>query len=350
MTCLKPITAWKKRIADLTQNPWDYYKDKKLRFKDPKNDKIWEKVQIACGHCLGCALDKSNTWATRIATEIKNHKENCFITITYNNENLPINENGKMTLRKKDFQDFLKRLRYHINKKILYFGCGEYGNTTYRPHGHFIIMGWKPQDLKLHSTSKSDKEIYTSEQLQKIWGMGFISVQEANYKTACYVARYVQKKAGLKPNKRHYTNELTFDTKIDERTGEKFLTTHTKYQTETKDMLGREKEFILMSKKPAIGKTYLEQNKNKVIHNKGILLKVADNVVLKPIPRYFKKLLEKDNWEQHDKLQYKIKTEAEKNLKKQLNEIKSYNPKLTLEETQKINLEARAKYLKRNQI
>lgn len=46
-------------------------------------------------------------------------------------------------LRKKDLQDFFKRLRRNIDKigysKITYFGCGEYGPQTFRPHFHAVI-------------------------------------------------------------------------------------------------------------------------------------------------------------------------------------------------------------------
>ena len=194
MTCVSPITAWKKKFSSLTDPPEIYYRDKKIKFKDPKS-KNYEKIKIACGHCIGCRLDHANMWATRIALETQEHKENCFITLTYSNEKVPKTPNGHLTLRKKDFQDFIKRLRAHLKTKISYFLCGEYGENTHRPHAHACIFGWKPNDLQQIMNSKTENAMFTSKELEKIWGNGFVVVQELNYNTACYTARYVQKKS-----------------------------------------------------------------------------------------------------------------------------------------------------------
>ena len=76
--------------------------------------------------------------------EAKLHKENCFITLTYNNNNLP----KYKSLVKKELQDFFKRLRKKYGEGIRYYACGEYGPKGKRPHYHAIIFGWKPKDLK----------------------------------------------------------------------------------------------------------------------------------------------------------------------------------------------------------
>ncbi len=74
------------------------------------------------------------------------------MTLTYDDEHLPINDyvdsdgviHGKPTLRKRDVQLFLKRLRknYKYDNHIKYFCCGEYGGKTFRPHYHLIIFGF----------------------------------------------------------------------------------------------------------------------------------------------------------------------------------------------------------------
>ena len=77
----------------------------------------------------------------RITHEISQWKDTSFVTLTYNNDNLPYNENAILpTLRKKDLQMFFKRLRSRIDK-IKYFACGEYGDVTQRPHYHMILCG-----------------------------------------------------------------------------------------------------------------------------------------------------------------------------------------------------------------
>ena len=359
MTCFKPKKAWKLKFSTLDTSPQTFEKQKKITFKRPSNLDNYQELEIPCGTCLGCKLDNANAWATRIMLETFDHKENSFITLTYDNEHLNIN-NNHMTLVKKDIQDFIKRLRFHLNKKISYFACGEYGNQTHRPHAHLIVFGYKPKDLKLHKFSATEKNMYISEELSKIWGKGYVCIEDVNYKTACYTARYVQKKAGIKPNKREYTGEIEETEKTDIRTGEVYKSLINKTKVSKFDNYGREKEFIIMSKKPAIGLNYWNKNKEKIIRNKGILIKVDNKVSLKPIPRYFKKIWERENWEEL----YKYKMECQKNLaeKRQetLEKISLSSQKCEeLTEIQKNdiynkylekNLKERGKYLKRNQI
>lgn len=71
--------------------------------------------------------------------ELDSHKDNVFVTLTYDDCHLP--ENG--SLRKDHLQKFFKRLRRDlpVDYKIKYFACGEYGDKTDRPHYHSIIFG-----------------------------------------------------------------------------------------------------------------------------------------------------------------------------------------------------------------
>lgn len=363
MTCFKPITVWKQTKADLDIPSKDYYKLKKISFYEVKGR---EKIEIPCGNCLGCKLDHANMWATRIWMESKEWKKCCFVTLTYNEPNLPINKNGLPTLVKKDVQDFLKRLRYYEKgnenwihpikgveeNPIRYFCCGEYGPKGGRPHYHLAIFNWEPNDLILYKQNKHGDAIFKSKSLQKIWGKGFVTVEELNFHTAAYIARYVQKKAGIMPNRREYTGRLIPEIKIDERNGQEF--THFKREIKQPELL-KEKEFLIMSRGVGIGRTYYEKNKEKILRNKGILMKVKDKVKLKPIPRYFKKLWENEDWQEF----YRFKYEQSKDtLKKKIEIInRVILPDGTSDElkwefylqTQHKILKDKAKYLKRNE-
>ena len=117
----------------------------------------------------------------------------------------------------------MKRLRWHekgneswekINPKtgeieeeypIRFSACGEYGPKGGRPHYHLAILNWEPKDLKEYKPNKHGDMIYKSKTLQKIWGKGFVTIEELNYRTACYIARYVTKKAGIEPEERYMT-------------------------------------------------------------------------------------------------------------------------------------------------
>lgn len=359
MTCLNPKKAWQRNYSSLTEPAASYYRHKKLTFKEPKNKENYIEYTIPCGNCLGCRLDHSNEWASRIYNEIKQHKDNCFITLTYNNENLPKNETGKMTLNKHDVQCWIKRLRKEIKKKILYFGAGEYGGKTQRPHYHFIIMGWKPVDAKEIFVSKTQNAMFESKTLNKTWGKGWVTVQEANYNTACYVARYVTKKAGIQPDKRIAKDEIQIIEKTDERTGNKYEDIKQSYEIKKDDWLGRQKEFVVMSKKPAIGLTTWQTEKEKIKRNNGLYVIKDSELKLKPIPRYFKKLWQKENSEEFYSNRLKTINKALENKEKILQKIfegktlegwEQTKKEQILMKTTKKNLEEKAKYLKRNQI
>lgn len=100
-----------------------------------------------------------------------------FTTLTYSTENLP----AYGSLSKEDLRNFFKRLRYHLGyRKIKYFACGEYGETsTRRPHYHCIIFGMKPSDHSL---------------IEAIWKKGFVKTGTVTFQSARYTAQYILKK------------------------------------------------------------------------------------------------------------------------------------------------------------
>lgn len=160
---------------------------------------------VACGKCVQCLQSKSEEWAFRCMQEAKQHKENCFLTLTYNPFFLPAGG----TLVRKDLQDFLKRLRKAIEPvKIRVFYCGEYGKKGLRPHYHVIVFGWKPKDLIFWQRDKSGSILYRSPFVEKYWSklvpdehtfelkrlsLGYSSVGDLTYESAKYCAKYLQK-------------------------------------------------------------------------------------------------------------------------------------------------------------
>ena len=82
----------------------------KHTFVPSSKDSNGSKMEIPCGQCIGCRLDRSREWAARISAEASLYDQNCFITLTYAPENLP--ENGSLVLE--HFQLFMKRLRKNM--------------------------------------------------------------------------------------------------------------------------------------------------------------------------------------------------------------------------------------------
>ena len=203
MACFKPLDAWKTPTGQIV-------------FYDSPGTKY---QQIPCGQCIGCRLERSSAWALRCMHEAQQHKENCFITLTYDPEHLPP-DGG---LRKRHFQDFIRELRRQIKpKKVRYYHCGEYGEKNNRPHYHALLFGYNFSDWVHIGKTDSGFDLYTSPRLTEIWGKGFTQIGEVTYESAGYVARYIMKKVngkekeridestGLKPYERYndFTGEI----------------------------------------------------------------------------------------------------------------------------------------------
>lgn len=160
-------------------------------------------IKVPCGHCIGCRLDKSREWADRMMLELDHSKTAVFLTLTYDNDHVPIsmfNDDGipYYTLDKRHPQLFLKRLRkYACDKKLRFYLAGEYGDSTSRPHYHAIIFGLDFSDFPdlIHFGSNVfGQPYYTSAILERIWSYGFVSLAPVSWQTCAYVARYVTKK------------------------------------------------------------------------------------------------------------------------------------------------------------
>jgi len=94
-----------------------------------------EKVPVPCGRCPPCKLRRVNGWVFRMLEEEKVSSSSHFVTLTYDTSTVPISDNGFMTLRKRDFQLFMKRLRkLCLDAKLKDYAVGEYGTNYKRPH------------------------------------------------------------------------------------------------------------------------------------------------------------------------------------------------------------------------
>lgn len=195
---------------------------------------------VPCGKCIACKVGRRDEWALRMTHELQSWQGiACFITLTYDDDNLP--EGG--TLKKKDLQNYFKRLRKNIYPlKIKYFACGEYGGETYRPHYHAIIFGLF-------------NDLESKDQIKIAWGKGLIDVGTAEPNSINYVAKYIDKQLS--------------DTLEDE-----FYTQH-----------GLEAPFRLSSN--GLGLTWLIDNKDQLIHFECI----SHNGIEKALPRYYLKKL-----------------------------------------------------------
>lgn len=143
-------------------------------------------IRVPCGKCIECQEQYSNEWAFRCVHEASFYRDNCFVTLTY--------QDNPIMLQPEDLTKFFKRLRERINPlKFRYFACGEYGSKALRPHYHVLIFGWKPTDCVPYKKDNRGNQLYISPFLQEVWGLGFTSLGDITISSAKYCAKYMQK-------------------------------------------------------------------------------------------------------------------------------------------------------------
>lgn len=107
-------------------------------------------VYVPCSNCYVCKTKRSSAWSFRLVQHSKLYNAAYFVTLTYNNDHVPITNNGFLTVRKSHFQNFIKKLRRnHPEKaeKISYYGVSEYGTEGSRPHYHLILFGCNDREI-----------------------------------------------------------------------------------------------------------------------------------------------------------------------------------------------------------
>lgn len=233
-----------------------------------------EKLDLPCGQCIGCRLERSRQWAVRCVHEATLYEENTFITLTYNDENLPENKSINVV----HFQLFMKRLRKKFSDRtIRFFHCGEYGKKKSRPHYHAILFNFEFTDLKFKAMGKFDK-LYSSEVLDKLWGMGECYIGDVTFESAAYVARYLMKKVTNKKCRTDYRGRLHVCAK--EHYG------------------SRKAEYITMSRRPGIGKKFYEKYSKSIYPSDNVVIRGRE---MRP-PKFYDSLLEKTDPDLLEKL------------------------------------------------
>lgn len=255
MACFHPLSAFQLESGEIVFS-------ERGRIKRP--------LFLPCGQCVGCRLERSRQWAVRCMHEAQLHDFNVFVTLTYNDENLPTN----LSLEYRDFQLFMKRLRkYYAGVPIRYYMCGEYGEDFQRPHFHACLFNCFFADRQYHAKLPSGSKLYTSKILETLWPYGFSSIGDVTFESAAYVARYVMKKRTGPQAESHYE-------RVDWATGE---------------IIQVKPEFNRMSLKPGIGAEWFDKYRDDVYsrsldHEKDFV--VMNGKKMKP-PRYYDTLLKR---------------------------------------------------------
>lgn len=352
LPCYHPLKAWKtgrirpdtgKPIYEITSFQQEFPSFWKGGFSVP------DFVEIPCGQCIGCRIEYSRQWANRCLLEMMYHRSAYFVTLTYDDDHVPRGYypspgTGEalpsLSLSKRDCQLFFKRLRKAVSPVLIrFFGCGEYGPSTFRPHYHFIIFGLELDDLEPHNVvgySKSRKQVFRSKLVERAWSFpprddrgesypgaepslaGIVTIQDVSWATCAYTARYVTKKL-TGPYGQFYTDFNIIP------------------------------PFSLMSRRPGIGRQYYDDHVDTDLYEFEFINVSTEQggKKFRP-PKYYHKLFDVDYPEKSAELKEtrRLMAEASKNLKLQKTDL-DYMEYLAVEEH---NFNERIKSLKRDVI
>lgn len=195
---------------------------------------------VPCRKCAACLSNRRSSWSFRMVQELKVNACAYFLTLTYDDDHIPM-ANGYPTLKKKDLQLFVKRLRKLLDYKqvkLRYYAVGEYGKTTARPHYHLIVY-------------LSDYvDIYTC--VNRTWLLGHNYIGTCTERSIGYVAKYCIKPPMLIEGV-------------------------------------QQKEFSLMSRKPPIGHNYIAVHKSWHLKDMTRRYVVTEGGYRLPLPELYKR-------------------------------------------------------------
>lgn len=135
-----------------------------------------EKYPMPCGRCAACRASNGRIWSLRLILESLLYSDASFVTLTYDENNLPTD----YLLKPAHLQGYLKRLRHRVNFK--YFACGEYGDSFGRPHYHIILFGVR----------------FDNPAIKDCWKFGFVCSVANTIEAMKYTCGYVLKKINMK--------------------------------------------------------------------------------------------------------------------------------------------------------
>jgi len=256
VACFRPLTAWQ-------------LDDGQVVFVE--RGSVRRQLELPCGQCVGCRLERSRQWAIRCMHETQLHEHSCFVTLTYDEEHL------RPSLHYPDFQKFMKRVRKKFGK-VRFYMCGEYGEQFSRPHFHACLFGVLFSDRVPWKSLDSGSTLYRSAMLESLWPFGFSSVGDVTFESAAYVARYVMKKVTGERADLHYL-------RVDTRTGEE---------------ISLVPEFNRMSLKPGIGADWFRKFQDEVTVRDGVVV----NGRVSRVPRYYDNMLRAKDGFLFDEIQF----------------------------------------------
>ena len=280
----------REKVNERLENNENYFKF--IQRMNEKLEKEGSRLRYGltgCKKCWACRLNYSIEWAARIIHECeKTPGMNYFVTLTYDNDHVPVldrleykDQDGnkqvryndgtfRPSLNKDDARKFINSLRKYLSRTynhtgLKFYMCGEYGGQTSRPHFHYILMNCPLNPTKFYDNhiDENGKDHWKQKEIEAQWKKGMIDVALVEFGDAAYVARY--------------------GTKL-------FLKGGTE---EDYAKLGIVKEFTRCSRNPGIGLDFVRRHELDLLLTDEIVMKnSSDKTVHVKLPQYYVKKLE----------------------------------------------------------
>ena len=236
-------------------------------------------TEVPCGRCYSCIQTKRSVWTFRLLMELRVSESAYFITLTYNPKHVPYVSGYKgiqETLNKEHLTQFIKNTRQYIHRtenkdprwlkkgimsrkwspKLRYYATAEYGGKGLRPHFHIILYNL-PNDYIEYDYIKDEN---FSEVLDSIWKKGQIYIGKVEQGSAHYMTKY---------------HLLPITEKWD-------------------DSDQRVKPYAVMSRKPGIGKNWIDGQIINYYNNSKNSYATLKNGSKVPIGRYLKQKIQEE--------------------------------------------------------
>lgn len=220
--------------------------------------------KVGCGQCSGCRIDKAGEWSTRCMHEAQMHDRSAFLTLTYDDQNVP----ASYSVEKAALKLFHMRVQEYFGPGKRYFSCGEYGDEGGRPHYHVLLFGEDFSADREFWCKRDGLPVWRSARLELLWPFGHCEIGSLTAASAGYVARYCLKKFTGQRADEHYFRLSAIDGA----------------------MHRVEPEFALMSRRPGIGSTWFDRFKSDVFPWSSVIVDGSPRAV----PAYYRNKLTDD--------------------------------------------------------
>lgn len=263
MPCFQPLEAYRRPEGG------------RLVFQD-RGDCV-ETLAVPCGRCIGCRKDRQQALALRAGHEVQMADAlglmSWFPTLTVDDEHLPV----VLAHPRRELQLFHKRVRKNLGKHRL-LDRFEYSPQAMRPHFHLLLIGLNFPDVQRAHSSAGKFPAFVSKRLNACWPHGHIDLRVASHDAAMYVAKHhVDKLHGEAAFKRYALVGEDGCPRVDYDTGE---------------ILSLPPEFLSMSRRPALGRSWIERYWESVYRAGG----PAGSIALKggrrlKVPAYYDRVM-----------------------------------------------------------